>query len=301
MVDIIHKIVLKELGNIEKDFYAVVMRQGDISEFTEIFDKKLKKIGMEATRCLLEDLDMRIKADPVRKKKWNVERKADENTLLTVFGDVRYSRTYYASKTKKEYKYLSDQLFGIKPHQRVETLVEARIVEEATDTSYEKAAKLFGLSRQKAMNSIRNLEEIRLPEVELTNKRKVEYLYIEADGEYKDNWELWKEVYGYISANYDVDYIKKIYISGDGAPWIKAGVNYIDKSVFVSDRYHLNKYILAATGHVQDMRFKLWDAINRCDKKEIGKLMDEILTCVDSESRAERVKECKPCSISKIK
>lgn len=161
------------------------------------------------------------------------------------------------------------------------------------------------------MISVRGLEEIEDKEVKILNKKKIEYLYIEADedhvslqkggtafpqiiyvheelqevagkderhklqnvkyvaGEYKGNWEVWRKVYDYISANYDIEYIKKVYISGDGAVWIKEGVYYIEKSIFVLDRYHLNEYILKAAGHVKDMRFKLWDAINRCDKREV--------------------------------
>lgn len=51
------------------------------------------------------------------------------------------------------------------------------------------------------------------------------------------------EVQKYIESHYDTDLIKRIYISGDGANWIKAGVDYVDKSVFVADRFHLMKYI----------------------------------------------------------
>ena len=54
---------------------------------------------------------------------------------------------------------------------------------------------------------------------------------------------MWTEVQRYIEAHYDIDLIKCVYISGDGASWIKAGVDYVDKSVFVSDRFHLMKYI----------------------------------------------------------
>ena len=59
----------------------------------------------------------------------------------------------------------------------------------------------------------------------------------------KGNESLWKEVAEYIKYNYDVDKIKRIFINGDGAPWIKSGTKYIEKSTFVIDKFHLNKYI----------------------------------------------------------
>ena len=58
-----------------------------------------------------------------------------------------------------------------------------------------------------------------------------------------ENAALWTEVQRYIEAHYETDLLKRVYISGDGANWIKAGVDYVDHSVFVADRFHLMKYI----------------------------------------------------------
>ena len=58
-----------------------------------------------------------------------------------------------------------------------------------------------------------------------------------------ENAALWTEVQRYIETHYDSSLLKRVYISGDGANWIKAGVDYVDKSVFVADRFHLMKYI----------------------------------------------------------
>ncbi len=59
----------------------------------------------------------------------------------------------------------------------------------------------------------------------------------------EENAVLWKEVQRYIETHYDGESLKRVYISGDGANWIKSGTEYVDKSVFVADRFHLMKYI----------------------------------------------------------
>jgi hypothetical protein len=105
-------------------------------------------------------------------------------------------------------------------------------------------------------------------------------------GTYKGSEAIWDEAYQYIDKTYDIEKIKKIYISGDGAPWIRAGLDYIEKSAFVLDRYHINKYILKATGHAQELRFKLWDAINRSDKNAAKDILKEALDRADSGNRA---------------
>lgn len=64
-------------------------------------------------------------------------------------------------------------------------------------------------------------------------------LYKGSDG----NRELWEKVQRYIEGHYSSDTLKKVYISGDGASWIRAGADYVDRSVLVADRFHVMKYI----------------------------------------------------------
>lgn len=63
---------------------------------------------------------------------------------------------------------------------------------------------------------------------------------------------LWNEVYDYIISTYDIDSIDHIFISGDGAAWIKSGRDYIYKSLFCLDKFHLVKYINAAANQMLD-------------------------------------------------
>ncbi|AIS51818.1 hypothetical protein TKV_c06320 [Thermoanaerobacter kivui] len=51
--------------------------------------------------------------------------------------------------------------------------------------------------------------------------------------------DIWIDVANYINDNYKEEKIKKVYIAGDGAKWIKEGLEWIPKSRFVLDRYHL--------------------------------------------------------------
>jgi hypothetical protein len=66
------------------------------------------------------------------------------------------------------------------------------------------------------------------------------------------NAELWQSVEKYIEEHYDSDVLKKVYINGDGGSWIRAGVDYVNHSVFVADRFHLMKYINRAASYTLD-------------------------------------------------
>ena len=57
------------------------------------------------------------------------------------------------------------------------------------------------------------------------------------------NAQLWESVEDYIGKHYDQDTLKCVYISGDGAGWIRTARDYVYKGRLVADRYHLMKYI----------------------------------------------------------
>lgn len=93
---------------------------------------------------------------------------------------------------------------------------------------------------------------------ELVNKYYFGGLYQGEEG----NKRLWSRVNAFIEANYDTDTLKRVFISGDGAKWIKSGVTYVDNSVFCADKYHLMKYVNTAAAQMldekDDVKNELW-------------------------------------------
>ena len=120
---------------------------------------------------------------------------------------------------------------------------------------------------------------------ELLSKRYFGGVYSGVTG----NRNLWKEVSKYIEENYDEEYLEVVYIGGDGASWIKAGTDYIAKSVFVLDKFHLSKYIHESTSHLLDsagdVKKEIYEAIERKDKKEIKKIYKKIEWVTESASK----------------
>ena len=54
----------------------------------------------------------------------------------------------------------------------------------------------------------------------------------------------------YIENTYDTEYLEKVYISGDGASWIKTGKEWILKSVYVLDEFHMKKAVNGIVGRI---------------------------------------------------
>lgn len=110
-------------------------------------------------------------------------------------------------------------------------------------------------------------------------------------GGYSNSEELWLEVAEYLEKAYDLENVEKIYLSGDGAKWIKEGLDWIKGSRFVLDRFHLSKYIKKATGHLPYLEPILWSYINRHNKKNVKDLLEIILQETESKTKKESIKE----------
>ena len=318
-----------------KNFYGaiekIVGENGTVSDLTVSLKKDFDELGVKLVQFALESVDNELCNDSARKKSWSIDKKLQEKTLTTIFGDVHYQRTYFVSKFGKGYSYLCDRIFGIEPHERCDMNVKAKMIENAIDMSYEKSSKVFEskMSKQTVLNSIREIENERLSIEALKQKSCVDVLYVEADedhvalqngssvmpylayvhegyvdkdksrkelkniryfsGMYKNSEDFWLEVANYIEENYDTDCLKTVYLAGDGAAWIKQGRHWIPNVKIVLDKYHLNKYIISATGNVPEMRSDIWRSLYKKDLKQLKCVFDDIMICADSPQRVEQI------------
>ena len=335
---IIHEVMEKISANYVKGLNNLLKEKNDISEFILNTKKNLDEIGTMLVADALETVDEAYRGSKARKLNRTIKSKADPKTLTTMFGDVKYNRTYYVNKNTGEYCYLSDEAVGIAAHDRLDASLKAKLIEEAVVMPYSrsgaKAAEAVSLTSQTVMNCIRELGSIDNDAVEIRQEKKtVKILYVEADedhvalqtegnaepklvyvhegieevgkgrmklknvryfsGMYNNSDDLWIEVADYIDQAYDIDSIEKIYLSGDGAPWIRKGLDWIKGSIYVLDRYHLSKYVIRATAHMDYTTPLMWGYINSRDKQSVKDLFDAIISSTEVETKKNSVREAK--------
>lgn len=123
-------------------------------------------------------------------------------------------------------------------------------------------------------------KEDRLDKVQQVRKELVDKFTF--SGLYKDNQELWEDVAYYIECTYKKDEIENVFIMGDGASYIKAGVEWIEKSVFVLDKFHLEEYI-NNLNYDENLKSKLKEAIEQYDPISTENIMNEAIRKVKEE------------------
>ena len=304
------------------------IKANEISMFSKDLRKVFDEAGRKTIVGILETVDNILFESQRRKLEYETKDLRKRN-LMTDYGNIEYKRRYYRNKNSKEYVYLADEKLGIEKNERISKDVESKIIEFAHDMSYLKSGKqVVGseiISPTTVMHKVRK-EELKVETQE--EKKKVKRLYIEADedhvsergnrigmpkliyvheGNYtkgkrnvlknvyyigslgKNSEELWLEVAEYIDKKYDVESIEKVYICGDGASWIKEGLNWIEKSEFVLDRFHLLKYINQATVEFPEYKSKLWYNINIYDPVSVENIFKEIIKKSTDEKRKEKV------------
>lgn len=344
-----------ELGtkDLEKVFINYSTDLTRIAEMVYGVTDRVVNLGLSIIAEELEFYDEHLRKSQERKRHWQIVRR-DETTLLTSLGSVTYHKTLFRNKETGKSEYLLDRYMNLEKHARMTEDAEAKILEEAVESSYRRGGEnasigLEAVSKETVMNK---LHALAFPKAEAkAEKKQLPYLYIDCDedhvslqylekkgdigkrkrvntvmpkivyvyegitnkngrnelvearyfgGVYEGsdgNKTLWKEVWDYIDASYDTEKLKKIYINGDGAAWIKAGARQIGKAKFVLDKFHMHKYIIGATSHLldstEDARSEIYRAVYKKKKWAAEEIFDRILDVTEGAAKQRTVEAAK--------
>lgn len=253
-----------------------------MTEIEEFVTHKIGSLTKELVQQAISRNNEELRASKkIRKEQGLVlERRDDPREILTQFGAVKYKRDYY-QKHDSGYTYPIDKQLDIASYERLTPDVVKTLLEKSKDYSYAKASKEATdgiVSKQTVMNAIRNTTiENKYDE----RPKKIDVLHIDADeahvtmkngvkrmiplicsyeGVDKSNKrhacinlkkysqyglkgdEIWEKFIKKLGKDYDLS-STRVYIHGDGAKWIRTGLEWFNDARFVLDQYHKNKYI----------------------------------------------------------
>lgn len=155
----------------------------NFAEYVYEITDLLHKLGTKMIQDSLEAMDHMLCESPIRKKSWIIEAHHTK-TLLTSLGEVHFQKTLFSNKKTKESSYLLDQVVGLEPNQRMTEDVIARMLKEAVQTSYQRAAQHVSLRTPVTRETVKNkIHALKFPPVPYKSetKKTVDWLYIDAD------------------------------------------------------------------------------------------------------------------------
>lgn len=304
----------------------------------------VREMGRDMMVEMIGTLEESLLNSEDRKMEWVVQSRNREKTISTLLGDICFQRTYYKNRETGVFRHLADDLLGIEPHTRIDTGLQADMLTKAKEMSYEKVVGSYDDISISSRSTVKNL--VHRTSMEGSNwpnpveeKRKVRFLYVEADedhvhqqrgkglimklayvhegkrvlnpacksnhkrnefigakyltGLYPKNDDFWFEVLDYLEATYDLDAVEQIFLSGDGAPWIRAGEEILPNCRFVIDGYHLSKYIKSATGAYPGYERKLKKYVYSGKKDWVEAYFDTIESNDHSQAELKRFESCR--------
>ena len=170
---------VKRLTNVFKTYTDDLTK---IAEMVYGVTDEVTRLGCSMIAEEWESYDELLRERKDLRQGWYIVRR-DETSLLTSLGEVVYHKTLFKNVATGESCYLLDQLMGLGHHARITEDAEARILLEASESSYRKggaSASINGesISKEAVMNKLHRLE---FPALKTVEKKELRTLYIDAD------------------------------------------------------------------------------------------------------------------------
>ena len=270
----------------------------------------VNRLGTSLIETVMREIDDRYAAERDRKR--YAVRHDKSRRLLSQMGEITLQRRLYFDKTDKKYFFALDELLKIEKRSRIETNMKRQLVQDATMTSYGKASQRAGnrVSRQTVHNIVKSVPTEKF-EVRPQGYRKIDTIFIEADEDHihlntgqstevklvyvhegtrrvchgrselinpryfvsvsNDADEIWSEVADYLYSQYKMR-SADVHISGDGASWIKYGLQVIPQAQYHLDKFHVYKSVTDVAGGDKSLRRGIINAIKFKDLDRVREL-----------------------------
>ena len=288
----------------------------------EFFVPRIGKMATELLAALYEAADEELLEDRVGRRQEGlvVERRGEPRTILSQLGTITYKRSYY-QRRDGTYCHPVDEIAGVEAYERISARVSEELVDAAREMSYRKSSRVVtngAVSSQTVMKKIRRSS----PKPKIVERVKVPVLHVDADEDHvklhngnstyaplisvytgiekqgkrgicKDVFhiseygrgsdDLWELALNEMERRYDLSETK-IYLHGDGAWWIKAGLGWLPNCTFVLDRYHVNKALQEAVSGMDvqsgsKYRGSLLAALREGNEEEFLSVRKKMLEC----------------------
>lgn len=294
----------------------------DIRAAEEFFVPRIGEMVTELLTALYEEADQELLEDRAGRRQAGlaVERRGEPRTVLSQLGSITYKRAYY-QRRDGTYCHPVDEIAGVEAYERISARVSEELVDAAREMPYRKSSRVVtngAVSSQTVMNKIRRSS----PKPEIVERVRVPVLHVDADEDHvklhngnstyaplisvytgiekqgkrgicKDVFhiseygrgsdDLWETALNEMERRYDLS-DTKIYLHGDGAAWIKAGLGWLPNCTFVQDRYHVNKAVQGALSGMDaesgdEYRGNLFAALREGNKEEFLSVRKKMLVC----------------------
>ena len=312
----------------------IILEGGDFSALENTLKRDLDELGRTMLECVVSEVDEIILQSEERKKHWVVRRMREKTIKTVFGNVLLKRKYFQHKRTRQYAHladvYLEIDRYQRMSEQVKHSLI--RLACDVSYAKSAEAVGMTAQTTSNVLKELKETELKQYPIPE--QKRRAENIFICADEDHiavreKGNQqqylvyvydgieevndrrrlqnthyftqkqkgiseELWLEVTKYIYDVYDIDCLEKLYIMGDGARWIKQGLEWLPKSVFVLDKWHMTKYMNGACAFFQETEGEtfhsmLWRSVRSGDKLLFSRTVKEMKQLVQDERQLYKI------------
>lgn len=134
---VLTEIIISQFSSNLRKVSTDITYQNSVFKYIDILgniDKTLFDIAKSSLVTIFNAIDKSYCNSIERKRKYHVKAHLSR-TILTIFGEITFTRTFYTDKNNKgSYCYL-DRFLGIKKHDYFDPYIKAKVIEEAANNS----------------------------------------------------------------------------------------------------------------------------------------------------------------------
>lgn len=155
-----------------------------------------------------EEIDNNYKNSPERISKYYINKSNVSRTLITIVGEITFTRTYYKSKSSNKKFFYLDYIFDLPKYDHYDPVIKAIAINNATNTSQAEASRnisaitgdlkyfmdnssVYNIPRQSIYNWIK---EWNTPNIVPQSVETPETLYVMADEKYVGAQDIEKDI-----------------------------------------------------------------------------------------------------------
>jgi len=97
--------------------------------------------------------------------------------------------------------------------------------------------------------------------------------------------EFWEEVYEKLERYYELEFTLVV-INGDGADWIRKGVEYFPQAIYQYDRFHVAREVQRALNWDESLKTKALSALKDNELDRLIKILDQAVEMTDEQNKA---------------
>lgn len=133
------------------------------------FDEFRKNMIIGIIKETIETFDEEYKNSKDRKDKYYVNKSNVDRTIMTMFGELTYRRTYYQSKNDNSYCFLIDNCIGIPKYEKYDPMIKAYTINNAFKTSQKTSSEIMSQHLSSFASILNSNPDIEIPRQSIHN------------------------------------------------------------------------------------------------------------------------------------